>query len=142
MNNKLWRLSHSLYVHHMNHVGRVTELIYNIICGNSISTRTKIGGGTIFYHHGVGCVVHELCSIGEDCKIFGNVTIGCKWSGGDEPGLPPTIGNHVLIGAGAAILGNIHVGDNAIIGANAVVLTNIPAGCIAVGNPARIISGN
>lgn len=44
MNNKLWRLSHGLYVHHMNHVGRVTELIYNIICGNSISTRTKIGG--------------------------------------------------------------------------------------------------
>ena len=63
------------------------------------------------------------------------------WSGGDEPGLPPTIGNHVLIGAGAVILGNIHVGDNAIIGANAVVLSDVPDGCIVVGNPARIVSG-
>lgn len=47
MNSKLWRLSHGLYVHHMNHAGRVTELMYNIICGNSISTKIKIGGDNI-----------------------------------------------------------------------------------------------
>lgn len=96
------------------------------------------GGGTVFYHHGVGCVVHELCTIGEACRIFGNVTIGCKWAENEEPGLPPKIGNNVMIGAGAVILGHISVGDNSIIGANAVVLKNIPENSIAVGVPAVI----
>ena len=99
----------------------------------------KLGGGTVFYHHGVGCVVHELCTIGKNCKIFGNVTIGCKWSGGDRPGLPPSVGNDVLIGAGAVILGDIHIGDHTIIGANAVVITDVPAYCVVAGNPARVI---
>lgn len=102
------------------HLARLTEIIYNIFCGNGISTKAEIGQGTVFYHHGVGCVIHELCIIGENCRIFGNVTIGCKWTENQKPGLPPKIGNHVMIGAGAVILGDISIGDYSIIGANAV----------------------
>ena len=121
-----------------HHLARFIEILYNMICGNGISTQAQIGDGTVFYHHGVGCVVHELCTIGENCRIFGNVTLGCKWTENEEPGLPPRIGNNVMIGAGAVILGDISVGDNSIIGANAVVLEDVPDNSIAVGVPAAI----
>lgn len=84
--------------------------------------------------------MHRNCVIGNDCKIFGNVTIGCKWSNGVNDGKPPRIGNNVMIGAGAVLLGNISVGDNSIIGANTTVLTDVPTNSIAVGNPAKIRS--
>lgn len=120
------------------HLARLVEILYNTLCGNGISTQAQIGDGTIFYHHGVGCVVHELCSIGKNCRIFGNVTLGCKWTGNKKPGMPPKIGNNVMIGAGAVILGDISVGDNSIIGANAVVLVDVPDNSIAIGVPAVI----
>lgn len=121
-----------------HHIARCIEILYNVLCGNGISAQAQIGKGTVFYHHGVGCVVHELCTIGKDCRIFGNVTLGCKWEENGEPGLPPQIGNNVMIGAGAVILGDISVGDNSIIGANAVVLEDVPDNSIAVGVPAVI----
>lgn len=119
-------------------LARTIEILYNVICGNGISAKAQIGNGTVFYHHGVGCVVHELCSIGKNCRIFRNVTLGCKWSENKKAGMPPRIGNNVMIGAGAVILGNISVGDNSIIGANSVVLENVPENSIAVGVPAVI----
>ena len=125
-----------------HHIARLIEILYNVLCGNGISAQARIGKGTVFYHHGVGCVVHELCTIGENCRIFGNVTLGCKWAENEEPGLPPRIGNNVMIGAGAVILGDISVGDNSIIGANAVVLKDVPENAIAVGVPAVIRSRN
>ena len=139
MNSKLWRISHQLYVGGAHHIARLIEILYNVLCGNGISAQARIGKGTVFYHHGVGCVVHELCTIGENCRIFGNVTLGCKWAENAEPGLPPQIGNNVMIGAGAVILGDISVGDNSIIGANAVVTHDIPAKSVAVGIPARVV---
>ena len=139
MNSRLWKISHRLYAGGgARFLGRVTEIVYNTLCGNGISTKAEIGEGTVFYHHGVGCVVHELCRIGKNCRIFGNVTLGCKWSENEEPGLPPRVGNNVMIGAGAVILGEISIGDNSIIGANAVVLDDVPANSIAVGVPAVI----
>ena len=125
-----------------HHIARLIEILYNVLCGNGISAQARIGKGTVFYHHGVGCVVHELCTIGENCRIFGNVTLGCKWAENKQPGLPPRIGNNVMIGAGAVILGDISVGDNSIIGANAVVLEYVPENAIAVGVPAVIKSRN
>lgn len=142
MNNKLWRISHNLYAGGRHHIARCIEILYNVLCGNGISAQAQIGKGTVFYHHGVGCVVHELCTIGENCRIFGNVTLGCKWAENKHPGLPPRIGNNVMIGAGAVILGDISVGDNSIIGANAVVLEDVPENAIAVGVPAVIKSRN
>ena len=121
-----------------HHIARLIEILYNVLCGNGISAQARIGKGTVFYHHGVGCVVHELCTIGENCRIFGNVTLGCKWAENKQPGMTPRIGNNVKIGAGAEILGDISVGDNSIIGANAVVLEDVPENAIAVGVPAVI----
>lgn len=139
MKSRLWISAHMFYKYHFNSIARVIELLYFIINGNSISAQATIGKGTTFFHHGTGCVVHEDSIIGENCNIFQNVTIGSKWSCGEKPGLPPKIGNHVLIGAGAVILGNINIGDYAQIGANAVVLNDIPSYCIAVGVPAKVI---
>lgn len=113
-------------------LGKITKLVYNILCSNGISTKAEIGEGTVFYHHGVGCVVHELCQIGENCRIFGNVTLGCKGSENEKPGRPPRIENNVMIGAGAVILGEISIG------AKAVVLEGVPANSIAMGVPTII----
>lgn len=102
-------------------ISRIIELINYILCSCSVSIEAEIGDGTVFYHRGIGCVVHPKAIIGEDCKIFQGVTIGSKWSGANCLGEAPRIGNNVMIGAGAVILGNISIGDNVIIGANAVV---------------------
>lgn len=139
MKSILWNVAHRLYQFKLNRFARIVELLYFIINSNSISAQAKIGGETIFFHHGVGCVVHSRCRIGEHCKIFQNVTIGSKWADNQDPGRPPTIGNHVLIGAGAVLLGDIHIGDYSKIGANAVVLTDVPPYGVAVGIPAKII---
>ena len=142
MNSKLWRISHQLYVGGAHHIARLIEILYNVLCGNGISAQARIGKGTVFYPHGEGCVVHELCTIGENCRIFGNVTLGCKWAENKQPGLPPRIGNNVMIGAGAVILGDISVGDNSIIGANAEVLEDVPEDDIADGVHAVLKSIN
>lgn len=92
-----------------------------------------IGENTELVHGGLGCVFHEKTVIGKNCKIFQNVTIGGLPSGG-----VPVIGDNVLIGAGAVILGNVNIGSHVKIGANAVVLSDVPDGCTAVGVPARI----
>lgn len=138
--NRLWRIAHWLILKGggIRSLGRILELINHIICGCSISASADIGKGTIFFHRGIGCVVHPGTKIGENCKIFQNVTIGSKWSEGVCEGEAPRIGDGVLIGAGAVILGDISIGNNVIIGANAVVLNDVPANSYAVGIPAKI----
>ena len=118
---------------------RFFELISMIICGNAISAKARVGQNTVFHHHGIGCVVHDNAVIGNNCHIFQNVTIGSKWPNGICDGTSPIIGDNVMIGAGAVIIGDITIGDNVSIGANAVVLMDIPDDSIAVGVPARII---
>lgn len=120
-------------------LGRLTEILYNVLNSNSISTRASIGKNTVFYHHGLGCVIHRNCVIGDNCKVFGNVTIGCKWfKRRINDGKVPRIGNNVMIGAGTLILGDIYIGDNSFIGANSTVLSDVPQNSIVTGNPARI----
>ena len=119
-------------------ISSIIELINYILCSCSVSIEAEIGDGTVFYHRGIACVVHPKAIIGEDCKIFQGVTIGSKWSGANCLGEAPRIGNNVMIGAGAVILGNISIGDNVIIGANAVVTHNVPSDSLAVGVPAMI----
>lgn len=138
--NKLWRIGN-----HLSKMGwvprkisRILELINHLICACSVSIDAEIGNRTIFYHRGIGCVVHPKAVIGEDCKIFQGVTIGSKWSKASCLGEAPRIGNNVMIGAGAVILGNITIGDDSIIGANAVVTHSIPKNSLAVGVPAII----
>lgn len=119
-------------------LARVFEILSFIVGANPISAKCKIGNGTRFHHRGVGCVVHDNTIIGDNCIIFQNVTMGSKWPNGKCEGDAPVIGSNVLIGAGAVILGAVHIGDKAIIGANAVVTLDVPEGKMAVGIPAVI----
>lgn len=82
--------------------------------------------------------MHPKTVIGSNCKIFQSVTIGSKWTNGFCTGDAPYIGDNVMIGAGAVILGNITIGNNVIIGANAVVLRDIPPNSFVVGVPGKI----
>ena len=111
----------------------LSHRFWSAVCGADIPLNTQLGGGLILTHPN-GIVIHPDAVIGVNCLIFQQVTIGM----GPVPGLP-VIGGHVDIGAGARILGGIHIGDHARIGANAVVLQDVPAGATAVGIPARII---
>lgn len=137
-----WNISHKMYKigNGGGILARFFEIISMSICSHAISAQISVGNGTIFYHHGVGTVVHQDVIIGENCKIFQNVTIGAKISGKSDNNSVPVIGNNVMIGAGAVLLGNIHIGDNSVIGANAVVLNNIESDTIAVGVPAYVIN--
>lgn len=106
---------------------------WSAVSGADIPLNTKIGGGLIMPHPN-GIVIHPEAEIGPNCLIFQQVTIGA----GLKPGLP-VIDGHVDIGAGAKIIGNIHIGAHARIGANAVVLHDVPRGATAVGIPAKIL---
>lgn len=132
--NRLWRLSHRLYSRGgTRSLARIVEILEHVLFQNSISTMAEIGEGTVFFHHGLGCVVHRNARIGSGCNIFSKVVIGNKWHNGINEGGSPIIGDHVMIGAGAVILGEVMVGDNSIIGANAVVTKDIPSGSLVVG---------
>jgi serine O-acetyltransferase len=87
--------------------------------------------------HGMGIVIGETAEIGDDCLIYHGVTLG--GTGKDVGKRHPTIGNNVLIGTGAKVLGPINVGDNSRIAANSVVLKDIPEDSTAVGIPARVV---
>ncbi|WP_233188372.1 serine O-acetyltransferase [Actinomyces qiguomingii] len=97
----------------------------------------RVGAGTKFPHHALAVVIHPDAVIGESCTISHQVTIGGR-KGLKEV---PIIGDRVLVGCGAKLLGPIVVGDDAVIGAGAVVLSDVPAGATAVGVPARIVDG-
>ena len=105
---------------------------WSVVTGADIPLNCQLGGGLLIPHPN-GVVIHPAATIGPNCLIFQQVTIG--W----EHGAVPVIGGHVDIGAGAKILGNVRVGDHARIGANAVVLDDVPAGATAVGIPARVL---
>lgn len=103
--------------------------------GIQIGLGADIGGGLGFTHYSC-IVIHPQTKIGENCTILQGVTIGRNDF--DVSGVP-TIGNHVIIYAGAKIFGNIRIGNNVVIGANAVVSKDIPDNCIVAGVPAKIL---
>ena len=95
-------------------------------------------GRRVFIDHGMGVVIGETAEIGDDSTLYHGVTLGgTSWNQGKRH---PTLGKGVVVGAGAKILGPIHVGDSAKIGSNAVVVRNVPLGATAVGIPARIVT--
>lgn len=107
--------------------------------GIEIHPGAKIGKG-LFIDHGMGVVIGETAEIGDYCTIYQNVTLGGT---GKETGKRhPTLGNHVLVGAGSKVLGPFKVGDNSRIAAGAVVLEEIPPNATAVGVPAKIVRIN
>jgi len=110
---------------------------WSIVTGADIPINATLGGGLLIPHPN-GIVIHASATIGPNCLIFQQVTLGTGGQG-SPPGAPK-IGGHVDIGAGAKILGGITIGDHAKIGANAVVLQDLPAGATAVGIPACILA--
>jgi serine O-acetyltransferase len=103
---------------------------WSIVTGCDIPVTTRIGGGLLLPHPN-GVVIHPDCRIGPNCLIFQQVTLGHAGAG------VPNLGGHVDIGAGAKVLGAIHLHDHSVVGANAVVLRDVPAGVTVVGAPAR-----
>jgi serine O-acetyltransferase len=114
----------------------VLSKLAEMLCGVTIGVSAKIGRRLVIEHSGA-IVVHGHAVLGDDCIIRQGVTIGNRYM--NKPLEAPTIGHRVNIGAGAKILGAVHIGDDAEIGANAVVIKDVPAGAVAVGVPARII---
>lgn len=104
--------------------------------GIEIHPGAKIGKG-LFIDHGSGVVIGETTEIGDFCTIYQGVTLG--GTGKDSGKRHPTLGNNVMVGSGARVLGPFRVGDNSKIAANAVVLNEVPPNCTAVGVPARIV---
>lgn len=101
-----------------------------------IGSHAKIGDDCVFQHNGLGVVISEHATLGDRCMVYQHVTVGALEDGSKEV---PVIGNDVVIGAGAALIGSIKIGDGAKVGAGAVVLKDVPAGATAVGVPAKIL---
>lgn len=97
-------------------------------------------GRRLFIDHGTGVVIGETTVIGDDCTIYQGVTLG--GTGKDKGKRHPTLGNHVMVGSGAKVLGPIEIGNNVRVAAGAVVLENIPDNSTAVGVPARVVRRN
>ena len=131
----LWhRMAHGLWQRRMYLLGRLFSHLGRFFTGIEIHPAARIGRRLII-DHGMGVVIGETAEIGDDVYLYHQVTLGgTSLSHGKRH---PTIGNNVIIGAGAKILGPFTVGDNARIGSNAVVLEAVPAGATMVGIPTR-----
>ena len=117
-------------------LARLFSQLGRFFTGIEIHPGAKIGNG-LFIDHGMGIVIGETAEIGDNCTIYHGVTLG--GTGKESGKRHPTIGNNVLIGAGAKVLGPIRVGDNAMIGANSVVLRDIPPETTVTGIPGRMV---
>lgn len=118
--NKSIFLMTKLQKHNIPVIPRLMQQMNLLIFATDVPRTVKIGKGTKFAHSGLGCVIHERAIIGDNCKILQNVTIGGRSKHGT-----PVIGNNVLIGAGATILGGITIGNNVKIGAQALVMEDV-----------------
>ena len=130
------RLSNFLFRHKRFFLARWVSQHARRRTGIEIHPAAKIGRG-VFIDHGMGVVIGETAEVGDNCVIYQGVTLG--GTGKDRGKRPPTLGNNVMVGAGAKILGPFRVADNAKIAANAVVLEEIPPDSTAVGVPAKIV---
>ncbi len=130
------KVSHALYKKGHTFSARFVSQAARAATGIEIHPGATIGRG-FFIDHGAGVVIGETAEIGDNCTIYQGVTLG--GTGKDVGKRHPTLGNGVMVGAGAKVLGPFTIGDNAKIAANAVVLEAIPADCTAVGIPARVV---
>ena len=134
----LWhRLAHRLWRGNFRLLARCLSYLNRFLTGIELHPAVKIGK-RLFIDHGSGLVVGETAEIGDDVTLYHGVTLGgVSLNHGKRH---PTLGNGVIVGAGAQILGPITIGDHAKIGANSVVITDVPPGATVVGIPARTLS--
>jgi len=130
-------LSHPLFSLKLRFFARLFSQIGRLLTGIEIHPGAKIGRG-LFIDHGSAIVIGETAELGKNCILFHNITLG--GTGKHFGKRHPTIGNNVLIGTGATLLGPIMVGDNVKIGAESVIIMhNIPSDCTVVGAPGKIV---
>lgn len=136
---------HAVLVHRLNHflhrlriplIPRFLSQFMRFLTGIEIHPGATIGPG-FFIDHGMGVVIGETSEIGKNVTIYQNVTLG--GTGTQRGKRHPTIGDNVVIGAGAKVLGNIRLGDNVKVGAGSVVVRSVPENCTVVGVPAEIV---
>jgi len=137
---------HAIYIHKLSHwfwicglrwLGRFTSHLGRWLTGIEIHPGAKIGS-CVFIDHGMGVVIGETAEVGDGCTIYQGVTLGgTSLYRGEKR--HPTLGDGVVVGAGAKVLGGFKVGDGAHIGSNAVVVKEVPAGATVVGIPGRIV---
>ncbi len=134
---QIHRLSHWLWRRRLRWLARFLSTLARLLTGIEIHPGAVIGR-RFFIDHGMGVVIGETAEIGDDCTLYHGVTLGgTSWEKGKRH---PTLGNDVVVGAGAKVLGPIRIGDGARIGSNAVVVKDVPAGATAVGVPGRIVT--
>ena len=131
-----YRVSHKLYVSGHTFSARAVSQAARLLTGVEIHPGAKIGKGLVI-DHGMGVVIGETAEIGDNCTIYQGVTLG--GTGKDIGKRHPTLGNNVLVGAGAKVLGPIKIEDNSKVAANAVVLKDISRNSTAVGIPAKVV---
>ena len=131
-----YRVSHKLYVGKHFFSARLVSQLARFFTGIEIHPGATIGKG-LFIDHGTGVVIGETTEIGDNCTLYQGVTLG--GTGKDVGKRHPTLGNNVMVGAGAKVLGPFKIGDNSKIASNAVVLDEIPPDSTAVGIPARVV---
>lgn len=131
-----YRIAHWLKSFGVPFVPRAISQLARWLTGIEIHPSAKIGTG-FFIDHGMGVVIGETAEVGDYVTLFQGVTLG--GTGKERGKRHPTLGNHVVVGAGAKILGGITIGDNVKIGANSVVLKNVSANSTVIGVPARVI---
>ncbi len=130
------RLSHWLYRHGVPLLPRVVSQISRLVTGIEIHPGATIGS-RFFIDHGMGVVIGETTEIGNDVLLYQGVTLG--GTGKEKGKRHPTLGNHVVVGAGAKVLGNITIGDHVKIGAGSVVIKSVPDHSTVVGIPGRMV---
>ena len=135
----MYRAAHWFHTKRLYTVARCISQFARFLTGIEIHPGAKIGKG-FFIDHGSGVVIGETTEIGDNCLLYQGVTLG--GTGKDKGKRHPTLGNNVMVGSGARVLGPIKVGDNSKIAAGAVVLHEVPSNCTAVGVPARVVKRN
>lgn len=130
------RIAHKLAYWGVPFIPRFISYLTRIITGIEIHPKAQIGN-RFFIDHGEGVVIGETTIIGDDVLIYQQVTLG--GTGNEHGKRHPTIGNNVIIGAGAKVLGNITIGDNTRVGAGSVVVDDVPEHCTVVGVPGRVV---
>ncbi|MFD1776476.1 serine O-acetyltransferase [Paenibacillus rhizophilus] len=133
------RIAHRLYRREWFTVARMVSQFSRFMTGIEIHPGARIGR-RLFIDHGMGVVIGETCEIGDDVIIYQGVTLG--GTGKEKGKRHPTVGNNVVIGSGAKVLGSFRIGDNCNVGSNSVVLREVPDNSTVVGNPGRIVKRN
>lgn len=130
------RLAHPVWNAGFRWLARMLSHLGRFLTGIEIHPGAKIGRG-FFIDHGMGVVIGETAEIGDDCTLYHGVTLGgTTWR---KEKRHPTLGNNVVVGAGAKILGPVTIGDNARVGSNSVVTKDVPANATVVGIPGHIV---